>query len=221
MCLITLLVNSVKQKLKTKGVSRRVNFAVSMVSVFVLTILFIGTLVAVVINTDISLTKSSKPVGSYEYHGRQHDIFNDSLPLNIEDLMDMEGSWSRERKHQETGLISYTEYDQRALLTEPQEVTDLSYTITDIKTSFLRNYIRQAVLNSRQDEVHDEFIFTDHYEPIDPTLWDADEAYQLHWSDSIMNTYLVFWENRIVEIKFYWKPSAEQIAKVAEVLRQS
>ena len=221
MFLITLLANAVKRKLKTKGVSRRVNFAVSMVSVFLLTILFIGTLVAVVINTDISLTKSSKPVGSYEYHGRQHDIFNDPLPLNIEDLMNMEGIWSRERKHQETGLVSYTEYDQRALLTQPQEVTDLSYTITDIKTSFLCHYIRQAVLNSRQDEVHDEFIFTDHYEPIDPTLWDADEAYQLHWSDSIMNTYLVFWENRIAEIQFYWKPSAEQIAKAAEVLRQS
>lgn len=221
MCLITLLVNTVKQRLKTKGVSRRVNFAVSMVSVFVLTILFLGTLVAVVINTNISLTKHSKPVGSYEYHGRQHDIFNDTLPLNIEDLMDMEGRWSRERDHQETGLISYTEYDQRALLTEPREVTNLSYTITDIKAPFLCNYIRKAVLNSRQDEVHDEFIFTDHYEPIDPTLWGADEAYQLHWSDTILNTYLVFWENRIVEIKFYWEPTTEQLAKAAELLKQA
>ena len=221
MCLITLLVNTVKQRLKTKGVSRRVNFAVSMVSVFVLTILFLGTLVAVVINTDISLTKHNKPVGSYEYHGRQHDIFDDPLPLNIEDLMDMEGRWSRERTHQETGLISYTEYDQRALLIEPREVTNLSYTITDIKTPFLCNYIRKAVLNSRQDEVHDTFIFTDHYEPIAPTLWGADEAYQLHWSDTILNTYLVFWENRIVEIKFYWEPTEGQIEKAAELLKQA
>ncbi len=217
-CLITVSANAIKQRLKKNGASRRINLAVSMGSVFVLTIFFIGTLVAVVINTDISLIKGSKPVGSYEYHGRQHDIFNDPLPLEIEDLMDMDGSWSRERDHQETGLISYTEYDQRALLTEPQEVTNLSYTITDIKAPFLRDYIRQAVLNSRQDEVHDDFIFTDHYEPIDPSIWDADESYQLHWSDSIMNTYLVFWENRIVEIKFYCEPSTGQIAKAAEVL---
>ena len=219
--LIIILVNTIKQKLKKKGVSRRVNLAVSMVSVFVLTILSIGTLVAVVINTDITLSKSSKPAGSYEYHGRQHDIFNDPLPLEIEDLMELEGNWSKERDHQETGLISYTEYEQRALWTEPREVPNLSYTVTDIKALFLRDYIRQAMLNSRQDEVHDDFIFTDHYEPVDAAIWDADEAYQLYWSDSIMNTYLVFWDNRIVEIKFYWEPTAEQIEKAAEILMPS
>lgn len=219
--LITVLANTIKQKLKKNGASRSVNLAVSIGSILILTILFIGTLVALIINTDIHLFKSNKPVGSYEYHGRQHDILNDPIPLEIEDLMDLEGSWSKERDHQETGLISYTEYDQRALLTEPQEIPDLSYAITDIKVSPLRSYIRHAVLRSRQDEVHNDFIFMDHYEPIDPSLWNADEAYQLHWSDSVLNTYLVFWDDRIVEIKFYWDPTAEQIAKAAEILRPS
>jgi len=33
-----------------------------------------------------------------------------------------------------------------------------------------------------------------------------------------MNTYLIFWGNRIVEINFFWEPTAEQIAIAAEVL---
>ena len=148
------------------------------------------------------------------------DIYNDPLPLTVEDLTEIDGNWSKEMDHQETGIVAYTEYEQRALFTEPREVPNLSYTIIDIKATFLRDYIQQAVLNSRQDEVYDDYVFTDHYEPIDPAIWGADEAYQLHWSGSIMNTYLLFWDTRIVEIKFYWEPTTEQITKAAEVLIQ-
>ena len=219
MCLITFSVNVVKKKLKLKGVSRRVNMAVSLGSVFLLTVLFMGVLVSAIIGSGITLTGNSKPVGSYDHNGGTRYIYDDPLPLVIEDLMDLDGKWSKEMDQQETGLVSYTEYEQRALWTEPQEVPNLSYTIIDIKAAFLRDYIRQAVLNSRQDEVHDDFVFTDHYEPVDATIWDADEAYQLHWSDTIMNTYLLFWDNRIVEIKFYWEPTTEQIVQAAEILQ--
>ena len=36
-----------------------------------------------------------------------------------------------------------------------------------------------------------------------------------------MNTYLLFWDDRIVEIKFYWEPTTEQIAQAAEILQQA
>ena len=62
-------------------------------------------------------------------------------------------------------------------------------------------------------------MFIDHYEAVDASIWNADDAYQLHWSDSVMNTYLIFWENRIVEIKFYWEPTPEQILIASEKLR--
>ena len=61
-------------------------------------------------------------------------------------------------------------------------------------------------------------VFTDHYEPADPAPWGAQEAYQVYFSDSFLNTYLVCWEERIVEIKFYWEPTPEQIRLAAEKL---
>ena len=220
MFLIACSSNVIKKKLKKKGVSRRTNMVVSLGSVFLLTILLIMVLIPIIISSGISLGRDNRSVGSYEYHGQTWDIYDDPLPLAIEDLTEIDGKWSKEMDHQETGLVSYKEYEQRALLTEPREVPNLSYTIIDIKVPFLCDDIQQAVLNARQDEVHGDYIFTDHYEPMDTTIWGADAAYQLHWSGSIMDTYLLFWDNRIVEIKFYWEPTAEQIAKAAEILRQ-
>ena len=221
MFLIACSSNVIKKKLKKKGVSRRTNMVVSLGSVFLLTILLIMVLIPIIISSGISLGGDNRSVGSYEYHGQTWDIYDDPLPLAIEDLTEIDGNWSKEMDHQETGLVAYTEYEQRALFTEPREVPNLGYTIIDIKAAFLRDYIRQAVLNSRQDEVHGDYVFTDHYEPVDATIWSANEAYQVHWSDSVLNTYLLFWDNRVVEIKFYWEPTTEQIAKAAEVLRQA
>jgi len=76
------------------------------------------------------------------------------------------------------------------------------------------------MLNARQDEIHGDVVFIDHFESIDAGIWKASEAYQLHWSDSILDTYLVCWENRIVEIKFYWAPTPEQIEIVVEKLKK-
>jgi len=75
------------------------------------------------------------------------------------------------------------------------------------------------MLKKRQDETTDEYIFINHYEPVDTTIWDASAAYQLHWSDSVLDTYLVCWEDKIVEIKFYWNPTEEQIRITADKLK--
>ena len=220
MALITFAVNRLKGWLKKKGARRWVNMTISLGSVFLLTTLFMVALVAVIIGSDISLTEDSQPVGSYEHNGMTRPIYDDPMPLVIEDLMEVEGRWSKERDHQETGLLSHTRYDQRALWTQPREVPNMSYTVTEIKADFLRDYIRQAVLDSRQDEVHGDFVLNDHYEPVDASVWGADEAYRAYFDDSFLNTYLLFWGNRIVEITFYWEPTAQQLAQAAEILRR-
>lgn len=96
--------------------------------------------------------------------------------------------------------------------------SQLEYTVTEVKRDVLYDFIKEAVLNAHQDEIRSDYVFTDHYEPVDADLWNADDAYQLHWSDSVMNIYLIFWGNRIVEIEFFWEPTAEQTAIAAEKL---
>lgn len=222
--LIGVIGNLIKKYLKNRGASRNVNRIVSVGSVLVLTFLFLGLITASIIRGDLHFSDSKTVVGTYELYGRTREIYNDPLPLSIEELADVNAQWSKEADHQETFLLSNTEYRQYAVPIDGNDRPDernLEYTITEVKWDFLFDFTKQAVLDSRQDEIHGDYVFTDHYEPIDASIWNADDAYQLHWSDSVMDTYLIFWKNRIVEIKFYWEPTPEQITVAAEKLGES
>lgn len=181
----------------------------------------LGLMSAAIIQGRVRFNSEKNVIGAYDLYGRTREIYNDPLLLEIEDLADADAQWSKEAGHQETFLLSSTEYRQYAVPTDGNDNVDernLVYTVTEVKQDFMYGFIKRAVSNSRQDEVHDNFVFTDHYEPIDASIWNADDAYQLHWSDSVLNTYLIFWGNWIIEIKFYWEPTPAQIAITAEKL---
>ena len=114
--------------------------------------------------------------------------------------------------------MSYGEYRQDIIGSKSNDDYSISYEIIDIKKPFLYEFIKNKTVNSRQDEISGDTVFIDHFEPVDPSSWNAEEVYQLHWSGSIMNHYIVCWENRIVEISFYWTPSQEQIHKASQFL---
>ena len=218
---IIVIGNLLKSALKKRSVSRNVNRIVSGCAVVLLTFLMLGLMSAAIIQGRVRFNSEKNVIGTYDLYGRTREIYNDPLLLEIEDLADADAQWSKEAGHQETFLLSSTEYRQYAVPIDGNDNVDernLVYTVTEVKQDFMYDFIKRAVLNSRQDEVHDGFVFTDHYEPIDASIWNADDAYQLHWSDSVLNTYLIFWGNRIVEIKFYWEPTPAQIAITAEKL---
>ena len=147
------------------------------------------------------------------------DIYDDPLPLEVEDLAQVDARWSKEARLQESPLLAYGDYRQDLLYGQEVQGYELRYEITDVKVPLLYDFVKDRLVHERQDEVHDDFILVDHFEPVDPTPWEAEEAYQLHFSDGVLNTYLVCWEKRIVEIKFYWTPTREQIQIAAERLR--
>ena len=211
----------IKKYLKKRGVSRNVNRVVSISSVVLLTALLLGAVTASIIRGGLHFSSSEAVVGTYELYGRTREIYNDPLPLEIEELSNVHARWSKEANRQETVLLSSTEYRQYAVPVDGNDSVDereLAYTVTDVKWDFLYDFIKQTVLNARQDKIYGDYVFTDHYEPVDASVWNADDAYQLHWSDSVMDTWLLCWGNRIVELKFYWEPTPEQISIAAQKL---
>ena len=226
LCMVPFIIvigNLLKNMLKKRGVSRNVNRIVSVCAVVLLTFLMLGLMTTAIIQGRMRFDSGKNVVDTYELYGRTREIYNDPLPLEIEELADVNARWSKEADHQETLLLSSTEYRQYAVPADGNDNVDerkIEYTVTVVKQDFLYDFIKRAVLNSRQDEIHDDFVFTDHYEPIDASVWNADDAYQLHWSESVLNTYLIFWGNHIVEIKFYWEPTPEQIAITVENLER-
>lgn len=218
--------NMIKAKMKKHGWPREITRFLSVTVVIVMTLSFFVGLMISVFSGNLSFTDKKEPAGTYELYGRTRTFYDDPLPLCIEDIRETTVSkWNKEARYQETPLISYHEYKQNNILdntTDPMDINkDLEYSITKVKIPVFFDVIKEAVLNARQDDkkVNGEIVFTDHFEPIDPSVWNADAAYQLHWSDSILDSYLVCWGNRIVEVKFYWDATEDEICKTAEILK--
>ena len=204
--------------LKKRGVSRRVNQVVTMGCVLLLTVAGLAGLTAGILTGLLPFGDSRQPVGSYQWGSRTLDIYDDPMPLTVEDLVETDTQYSKEAHCQETFLLSRCEYDQRPLFNQDERDYQLSYTVTDVKLPFLYDFIRQNLLEERQDEVIDDYVFVDHYEPIDAAPWGAQAAYQVQRDDGPRDTYLICWENRMVEITFYWTPTPEQIRTAGEIL---
>lgn len=201
--------------LKRRGVSRWVNLAVTCAAIFVLVIAGTGVIVAASLRGWLPLGEESQPVGQYDWDGLTMDIYDDPLPLEVEDLVQVDARWSKEARLQESPLLAYGDYRQDLLFTEEIQGYELRYEITDVKVPFLYDFVKDGFIRDNQDEVLEKYLI-----PVDPAPWEAEEVYQVSWRDGVLDdTYLVCWEKRIVEIKFYWTPTREQIQIAAERLR--
>ena len=211
-----LLANWMLGELKGRGVSRRVNLAVTSAAIFVLVIVGTGAVVVGAATQGwLTLGEESQPVGQYDWDGLTMHIYDDPLPLEVEDLVQVDARWSKEAWLQESPLLAYGDYRQDLLYTEEIQGYELRYEITDVKVPFLYDFVKDGFIRDNQDEVLEKYLI-----PVDPAPWEAEEVYQVSWSDGVLDdTYLVCWEKRIVEIKFYWTPTQEQIQIAAERLR--
>lgn len=207
----------IRNYLRKKGVSRTVNRTVSIGVVVVLSMIFMTAMVFTIIQ--IGLSGGRESVATYDRGGWKISVYDDKIPLGVEDLVDVPiVDWSRVQQQNTTFLLTSTDYNQWPL-TEDRTIPSLEYTVTECSTPFLYKFCKNALLDAKQDEYFDDgTVFIDRYEPMDAEPWGAVEAYQLHWSDSVLNRYLLCYENRLVEISFDWEPTTEQMMVVAEKL---
>ena len=221
--LIFLLAQKLSGSLKRRGVSRGANRFVTVLAALILYLIVSAVLVAGMLSGLIPLFGQSKPVDICEWNGRTLDVYDDTLPLETESLVDLSGFdavLSKEASHQATPFLSLSWYKEELL--PPSYATGkytLEYTVIDVRFPPLYGFVRRTLHDAYQDEADASGIFIDHYEPVDASLWGADEVYQRHWSGSVLGTYLVCWKGRIAEVCFYWQPTPEQIQIAAEALR--
>lgn len=206
------IVNAVKQLLKRKKASRTVNFTVTMIVDFALAILFMVGITFGTIKAAQDGWLSSEANGLYQ----------NGLPLTVEDLQDVDfDEYIRAHRTSESIFISRMTAQQFARADADRYVNApwMDYDLTIVKMPFLYNFCKNAVLNSRTDDVRNgEVVFTDHYVEIDAAPWLADEAYQLYWSESYVSRYVLCYGNRIIELNTDWDLTGEQMRIVAEKL---
>ncbi|MBQ8633961.1 MAG: DUF2812 domain-containing protein [Lachnospiraceae bacterium] len=137
-------VRKVQMKLKKKGVSKEGNWAVTMILCVVLSLLFVGGAVAAVMVFDISLTGKKEPAGTILLNGKEWKIYQDTLPLYVEDFAETRYSGSSSKaREQSSFLVGYGDYEE--YLFEGQEVTSVkvanTYEVITVKAEFLYDFL--------------------------------------------------------------------------------
>lgn len=209
---VMLLVNGIKQGLKKARASRGLNKALTLAACFILPMI----LTSAILYTGISMVRSERfgPDAAAQ----------DSVPLSVADLVDVE-----QDDYVQTNDLHQTFFLGRMNVNafphwdveNRHEYPDLRYDVTIVKMPALYDWCKEEMYRD-WDESGDSDIPDGHkavYMPHDPAPWGAMEAYQLYQQEGwYLNWYLLCYEDRIVQIRFDWEPTPEQMAIVAEKL---
>lgn len=211
---VLLLMRPLTTWLKKKGVSKLVNLAISYVLILAVVLVCTGGLVLYLVQGGTFFDPGV--VDTYEWRGHTFRIYNDPLPLNIEDLIEPEDvRWSKEAQINETFLVKKAEYRQDPVISDAETAPDLKYSIIDFKVSWLYSFCKNAMVRNTRDLPE----LRDYYTPADSSAWEADEVYQAYFSTGFLHDYIVCWENRILNIRFDWEPTPEQIQTVVKTFK--
>lgn len=209
---VIFLVNGIKQWLKKAKVSRGLNKALTLAACFILPMIMTG----IIVYTGIAAAQNN---------WIHKDPFDDSvIPLSVSDFYETdEENYIEQNRNNQTFLVG-----QRVVDMYPDwnmdgfhELPNLRYTITTVKVPFLYGWCKDQMYHDL-DETDEAEIPAGHrlvYTEQDPTPWGANEVYRLYQEEGwYMNWYLLCYDDRIIEIRFDWEPSIEDMAIVNQKL---
>lgn len=212
MIVIIFAVNGVKLCLKKAKASRGLNKVLTLTACFLLPTILIGGITYGTIAGIFSNENYTVP-------------FDDSvIPLSVTDFRDVdEDRYIEQNRNQETFMLGqravhmYGDWHQENF----HELPDLQYTITIVKVPFLYDWCKNQLYHDL-DETNNPDVPAGHrmiYQEIDASPWGAKLAYQIYQEEGYyLNWYLLCYENRIIEIRFDWEPTTEDMAIVKQKL---
>lgn len=216
-CWITLLivsVNLIKYGMKRLKCDRTVTKAVTFASSFILSFGMMGIMTVLIFRAVDSGWFEKEAVTTYEYNGHEFAVYHDELPLVVEDMMDVESDrYSYEMQVEDSWLLTHYEAYQNVRMNT--ELPEMRYDIFTPKVPGLYDFCLEKIKGSFLEEDPSGelgYCFTES----DASLWGADKVYQYHMDYSVMDRYLVCYEDYIVRITFYWVPEENHLRIAGE-----
>ncbi len=215
-CGAVFLANALRNWLKKRGASRRTNFLATTGLIVAVSLVGTALVVALAVSGMLPSTSESKIVGTYEHYGMEFNIYDDPLPLTLEELMpELEGDYSRKADIASSPLLSRREYLQRPLLSDHNELPELRYTLVDVRFQPLYRLCRNHLMEL--DEV-DREVFLLQYLPLDAAAYGCVELYQRYYETDPDGDYLIFWEDRMAELSCTNVLTPEQLKQAIAIL---
>ena len=209
---LTILVNGIKKGLKKAKMSKGENQFLTAFSCFMLSMILTGGLTLMILSMNREGMLPIPPSGQ------------NTLPLSISDLCEIdEDKYIAENRTNQTVLLSQQVVHQR----KPYDVEgtstapDLRYTLVTVKAPVLYSWCKEQMYYEQDETNSDEWPVGNRmvYKEQDAAPWGAKEVYRLYSEEGWWTyTYLLCYEDRIIEIRFDWEPTAEQMAIVGQKL---
>ena len=197
----------VKEFLRRRNVPRKLNVAITVGSVFVVIMAVLVGFVTAVIKYDLPISpKQSQPVGSYiTEHGYELDIYDDAVPLRVEDFVatDYKDYSVRNRKSQSILLAKY-EISQDATVNR-QNVPEIIYDVVEVKRGWLYDWCFEKIFDDIDETDQTDLPYEYRYTLIEQndSAWLADKVYRVQYEGQYLDKWLICWGDKIVEMKFY------------------
>jgi hypothetical protein len=174
------IVFGIKSILKEMNASANVNRTITFISCFVVSLIV----------TSVATIFLMRNIES-------HQNYQEELPLSIEDLAMVEiEEYSCYENMEESSVLKRLSVRQESSSLE--EVPELSYAVIDIKYPALYDVCVEDFLKGA-GKYNSEIV----YHEIADERWDAEKVYRLYEGAEYLNTYLLCYENRIVQISLY------------------
>lgn len=209
---LILAVNGIKQGLKKAKVSRGWN-----------KFLTFGACLLIPIVMSILITLFFFSANDANMFNREPGD-NDNVPLSVADFIEInKDDYVTTNSNNETFLLGQRRVNQFAHwdVEGAHQMPDLTYTVTTVKVPFLYDWCKKQTYwdaDERNNDIPEGHRLV--YKEVDAAPWGAEDAYRIYHEEGWwMDWYLLCYENTIVEIRFDWEPSAEDMAIVAEKLK--
>lgn len=208
---VILTVNGIKQGLKKAKASRGLNKALTLAACFLLPSVLIYAIIYV-----------GMVIQAHDL--RQHVPFDDAvIPLTVSDFLEVdEDDYIKTNRNNETFLVGQRVVD---IFGDWQaeggiELPDLRYKVTTVHVPFLYDWCAKQVFRD-QDEINNGVPegHRDIYKETDAAPWSANAAYRLYQEEGWwQNNFLLCYDDRIIEIRFDWEPTPDDMSIVSQKL---
>ena len=212
MFVIIFAVNWIKHGLRKLKASRGLNRVLTLAACFILPTVMMGGITYATLSGIFSNENQTVP-------------FDDSvIPLSITDFYDVDKQqYIEQNRNNETFVLGqrvvhmFGDWNVEGF----HELPDLQYTITTVKIPFIYEWCKDQMYWDL-DESDNMDIPVGHrlvLKEQDPSSWGANEVYRLYQEEGwYMNWYLLCYEDRIIDIRFDWEPTKDDMAIVNQKL---
>ena len=215
------LMTKVSNFFKKRNVNAKTNRLITYGMAILISLVICGLVLWLMVSARLSSRDRREEAIPYEHDNWTFYVYQDDIPLRIEDLIETTyNGYSREIISETSSpLLSRFEARQRPrhdALSEPE----IHYHIVEVKVAALYDWVVDLMKAELSHGIYypEDGSYEEIHRNIDPAPWNAKQAYQLYFGDEAKNRYLICYEGHIVEIDLEWEPTKEQMKIITEKL---